>query len=110
MMCKSLVVLAVLAVTAPSLAFAGETPQQKKSTGPAINATQMSDAEMDKVTAGTAGGALLTVAPSGLVNAPNPPTTPLVFGTGEGAGQATGGHPGDTLPVIRGVATFSAKP
>ena len=103
MMCKSLVVLAVLAVTAPSLAFAGETQQQSKSTGPAVTATQMSDAEMDKVTAGTAGASLLTVAPTGLTNAPNPPSNPLVFGDG----QPTGGHPGATLPVTRGVATFA---
>ena len=102
-MSKSLVVLAVLALAAPGLAFAGETQQQKKSTGPAVNATQMSDAEMDRVTAGTAGEALLTVAPTGLLNAPNPPSNPLVFGDG----QRTVGHPGATLPVTRGVATFS---
>lgn len=85
-MCKSLVVLAVLAVTAPSLAFAGEAQQPSKSTGPAITATQMSDAEMDKVTAGTAGASLLNVLPPGLSS---PPGNPLVFG----AGQPTGGSP-----------------
>lgn len=84
MMCKSLVVLAVLAVTAPSLAFAGEAQQPSKPTGPAITATQMSDAEMDKVTAGTG---LLIVTPLGTL--PGNQSGAAVLG----AGQVTGGVP-----------------
>jgi hypothetical protein len=44
-------VLAILA-SASTAALAGEIKQDKKATGPAVTAAQMSDAEMDEVTAG----------------------------------------------------------
>jgi hypothetical protein len=47
---KSVFVIAVIAAACSSVAFAGEVKQDKKA--PAI----MSDAQMDKVTAGDAGG------------------------------------------------------
>jgi hypothetical protein len=47
---KFVLFAAVLAISSPSLAFAGDVQKSKT----AIKATQMSDAEMDKVTAGEA--------------------------------------------------------
>jgi hypothetical protein len=47
-------VLAILAA-ASTATLAGEIKQDKKAAAPAVSATQMSDAEMDKVTAGEAG-------------------------------------------------------
>ena len=47
-------VVAILAA-ASTATLAGETKQDKKATAATITATQMSDAEMDKVTAGEAG-------------------------------------------------------
>jgi hypothetical protein len=46
-------VLAILAA-ASTAAMANDLKQDKKATAPAISATQMNDAEMDKVTAGRA--------------------------------------------------------
>jgi hypothetical protein len=47
-------VLAILAA-ASTATLAGEIKQDKKAAAPAVSATQMTDAEMDKVTAGDAG-------------------------------------------------------
>jgi hypothetical protein len=44
-------VLAILAA-ASTATLAGEIKQDKKATAPAVSATQMTDSEMDKVTAG----------------------------------------------------------
>jgi hypothetical protein len=49
---KSVFVVAVIAAACTSVAFAGEIKQDKKATAPAVKATTMSDAQMDKVTAG----------------------------------------------------------
>jgi hypothetical protein len=49
---KSVFVIAVIAAACSSVAFAGEVKQDKKATAPAVKATNMSDAQMDKVTAG----------------------------------------------------------
>ena len=43
---------AILAAAASTAAVAGELKQDKKATAPAVAATQMTDAEMDRVTAG----------------------------------------------------------
>jgi hypothetical protein len=49
---KSGFVVAVIAATCSSMAFAGEVKQDKKAPVPSVKATTMSDADMDKVTAG----------------------------------------------------------
>ena len=49
---KSGFVIAVIAATCSSVAFAGEVKQDKKAPVPSVKATTMSDADMDKVTAG----------------------------------------------------------
>ena len=49
---KSGFVVAVIAATCSSMAFAGEVKQDKKATVPSVKATTMSNADMDKVTAG----------------------------------------------------------
>ena len=46
--------VAILAA-ASTASVAGEIKQDKKAAAPAVSATQMSDTEMDKVTAGAAG-------------------------------------------------------
>ena len=48
-------VLAVIGAACSSVAFAGEV-KQTKAAAPVVKATTMSDAQMDKVTAGDAGG------------------------------------------------------
>ena len=50
---KSRFVVAVIAATCSSMAFAGEVKQDKKAPVPSVKTTTMSDADMDKVTAGT---------------------------------------------------------
>jgi hypothetical protein len=50
---KSVFVIAVGLAACSSVAFAGEA---KKDNAPVVKATTMSDAQMDKVTAGDAGG------------------------------------------------------
>jgi hypothetical protein len=95
---KFVLFAAVLAIAAPSLAFAGEA---KKAEAPAIKATQMSDAEMDKVTAGDApsvtGEGIFTGTPAGgppsvLCVACNQPNSQLnTPGGGAGAGRLTAG-------------------
>jgi hypothetical protein len=52
---KSVFVIAVTAAACSSVAFAGEVKKDKAQV-PAVKATTMSDAQMDKVTAGDAGG------------------------------------------------------
>ena len=50
---KSVFVIAVIAGACSGVAFAGEVKQDKKATtAPAVKAQTMSDAQMDKVTAG----------------------------------------------------------
>ena len=49
---KSVFVIAVIAAACSSVAFAGEVKQDKKAPAPTVKATTMSDADMDKVTAG----------------------------------------------------------
>jgi hypothetical protein len=49
---KSGFVIAVIAATCSSVAFAGEVKQDKKAPVPSAKATTMSNADMDKVTAG----------------------------------------------------------
>jgi hypothetical protein len=50
----ALCVLAVLATAVSTSAVAKDLKQDKKATTPAVSATQMNGAEMDKVTAGAA--------------------------------------------------------
>jgi hypothetical protein len=50
---KSVYVLAILAAAVSTAAVAKDLKQDKKATVPTVAATRMSDAEMDKVTAGT---------------------------------------------------------
>jgi len=52
---KSAYLLAILAASISTAGLAKDLKQDKKSTAPTVTATQMSDAEMDKVTAGEAG-------------------------------------------------------
>ena len=52
---KKVFVLAVIGAACSSVAFAGEVRQTKAPT-PVVKTTIMSDAQMDKVTAGDAGG------------------------------------------------------
>jgi hypothetical protein len=52
---KKVLVLAVIGAACSSVAFAGEVKQTKAPT-PVVKATTMSDAQMDKVTAGDVGG------------------------------------------------------
>ena len=50
---KKVFVLAVIGAACSSMAFAGEV-KQTKTVAPVVKATTMSDAQMDKVTAGSA--------------------------------------------------------
>jgi hypothetical protein len=63
---KSVFVLAVIGAACSSAAFAGDA-KKDKAHAPAIKATTMSDADMDKVTAGFNVGQLLSP-PPGLVD------------------------------------------
>jgi len=54
---KSVFVIAVVAAACSSVAFAGEVKQGKKATAPTGSATQMTNSEMDKVTAAGIGHA-----------------------------------------------------
>jgi hypothetical protein len=51
---KLVYAFAILAAAASTVAVAGEIKQDQKSATPTVSATQMSDTEMDKVTAGSA--------------------------------------------------------
>ena len=53
---KSVFVIAVIAAACSSVAFAGEIKQDKKAPASTVKAQTMSDAQMDKVTAGDVGG------------------------------------------------------
>jgi hypothetical protein len=53
-MYKSVCVLAILAAAVSTAAVAKDLKQDKKATVPTVAAAQMTDAEMDKVTAGAA--------------------------------------------------------
>ena len=52
---KKVFMLAVIGAACSSVAFAGEV-KQTKTVAPVVKATTMSDAQMDKVTAGDKGG------------------------------------------------------
>ena len=52
---KSMLVLAVIGAACSSVAFAGQL-KQTKAAAPVVKATTLSDAQMDKVTAGDRGG------------------------------------------------------
>jgi hypothetical protein len=54
-MIKSVCVLAILAAAVSTSAVAKDLKQDKKASAPAVSATQMTDSEMDKVTAGGEG-------------------------------------------------------
>jgi hypothetical protein len=54
MMRKSAYLLAILVAAVSTAAVAKDPKQDKRATAPAVSATQMTDAEMDKVTAGEA--------------------------------------------------------
>ena len=90
---KSVCVIATLAAAVSTSAVAKELKHDKKATVPAVAATQMSDSEMDKVTAG-AGYGLDTAAygpgqgsPQG--SPPNPPGQASGFYYGPGYGNYT---------------------
>jgi hypothetical protein len=51
---KSAYLLAIVASAVSTAAVAKDLKQDKRATAPAVSATQMTDAEMDKVTAGDA--------------------------------------------------------
>jgi hypothetical protein len=51
---KSAYLLAILVAAASTAAAAKDLKRDQKATAPAVSATQMTDAEMDKVTAGDA--------------------------------------------------------
>ena len=53
---KSVFVIAVIAAACSSVAFAGEVKQDKKAPAPVVKSTIMSNADMDKVTAGAGFG------------------------------------------------------
>jgi hypothetical protein len=80
-------VLAILAAASPA-AVAKDFKQDKKATLPAVSATQMTDAEMDKVTAGAA-----AVAYHSLVNG-------QVYVTVLNPGQAQVVYPGGTYVIV----------
>jgi hypothetical protein len=90
-MLKSLVVIAALAVAAPSLAFAQQQPNNPAPPDPP---------------SGTPGGpAVLTVTPPGFDNnSKGPPNLPAVFN----GGQPTGGSPAGGPPQTRGQAHFAS--
>jgi len=88
---KSVFVAAVIAAAFSTVAMAGDLKQDKKTTTPAVTATQMSDAEMDKVTAGfdgvicdVPGGGCGTLTASGVLGPGqgNPHFTPPSTGSG----------------------------
>ena len=79
---KIVYVLAILAA-ASTAAVAKDLKQEKKATTPAVSATQMTDAEMDKVTAGVGyanfvnpGEVYVTIFTNG--QGPNPPDGKIV--------------------------------
>jgi len=86
---KSAIVIAALAAAISTAAVAAE----KKSPVPAT-ATQMSDSEMDKVTAGAGAGVLQTGNYSGNAPVPfTPDSRPIEFQAGLGTGTAAAAKP-----------------
>ncbi len=67
---KSVCVLAILAAAVSTAAVAKDLKQDQKTTAPAVKATQMSDAEMDKVTAGISGNAKVACTHAGASHIP----------------------------------------
>jgi hypothetical protein len=73
---KSIFVATIIAAACSGVAMAGEVKQDQKTTrAPSVTATTMSDAEMDKVTAGIARVPALGFSPQ-LAIPPQPKTTP----------------------------------
>ena len=97
---KALILATTMAVGFASYASAAEV--KKATRAPVVASKAMTDQDMDKVTAGIGGAALLTVQPppAALFEFPGQ-GTPAVF-TG---GQATGGFPGKGTPTP--VTTFT---
>jgi hypothetical protein len=58
---KKLVYVLVILAAASTAAVAKDLKRDKKATTPAVSATQMTDAEMDKVTAGSAAVAYVSM-------------------------------------------------
>jgi NAD/NADP transhydrogenase beta subunit len=85
-------VLAILAAVSTA-AVAGELKQEKKATTPAVAATQMTDAEMDRVTAGVGYGLATAEAARDIA-------VGVLVGT-PGYGVCTTGASGYCLPSIR---------
>jgi hypothetical protein len=80
---KIVYILAILAA-ASTASVAKDLKQDKKATAPGVAATQMSDAEMDKVTAGDApnqgGPYYVSVGAAGLIQEVGGPYSPNRFG------------------------------
>jgi hypothetical protein len=77
---KSVCVLAILAASISTAAVAKDLKQDKKTTAPTVSATQMNDAEMDKVTAGAWEGNSVSVGAAGLIQEVGGPYTANRFG------------------------------
>jgi hypothetical protein len=88
-MMKSVCVLAILAA-ASTAAVAKDLKQDKKASAPTVAATQMTDAEMDKVTAGA--GLLLTVDASGIERVVGGPENPRLENNGFYHSDGRGAH------------------
>jgi hypothetical protein len=90
---KSVFVLAVIGAACSSVAFAGEV-KQTKAAAPVVKATTMSDAQMDKVTAGDGFGNLTANGTFGPGNG-NPQGDPGLHGNSPrtpGLGNCTAGR------------------
>jgi hypothetical protein len=87
---KSVYVIAILAAAISTSAVAKDLRQDKKAAAPAATATQMSDAEMDKVTAGAVGFGLDTA-----------------FG---GPGQSQHQHPHELAQGLPGITPSGVSP
>jgi hypothetical protein len=64
---KKLTCVVAILAAASTATLAGEIKQDKKAAAPAVSATQMSDTEMDKVTAGAWEGNSVSVGAAGLI-------------------------------------------
>jgi hypothetical protein len=87
---KIVYVLAILAA-ASTAAMAKDLKQDKKATVPTVAATQMSDAEMDKVTAGQGQGINTAHDHGGVARALGLPSFVLPTGGSPGLGRCTAG-------------------
>lgn len=102
---KLMCTFAILAAAASTAAVAGELKQDKKATAPTVAATQMSDSEMDKVTAGDAGLGLLTAGDVGrALTSPGIVGPPPGQDTADGAGGLGQKHP--TLSADPAIAYY----